>query len=279
MGMSNILIEKPPRIHNLSYFVLGYYISTLLSFEANYSISDRIIVITFIGGFLGTLIYYIKPVEKCINLYFRISGNNAIRPPEEIREFSVPIYKTDLLYSKYLSEDRVIINGAIFLGIGLLLSNNFLHEYQLSFLSQYVIVTSILLIIVGLWEIYILIHSHMGPIIFYYTFYNDSDKIKDLSVALETRDWIQAKKTIEDDLLMWDPNLYMDVYGKVVTSSICPKCNKNVDQKAGEYCTECGTLLILNCPSCDALIYQKNNPPKFCKFCGVDIYECPNEVK
>jgi len=279
MGVANILIEKPSRIHNLSYFVLGYYLMTLLSFEVDFSLSDRIFLITFFGGFVGTLIYYIKPIEKIITTYFKYTKKNKVMIPEEIKEFSIAVYKSEILFSKYFNDERIKINGAIFLGIGFLLSNSILNEYDLGFLYLYAVVFSLLLFVSGTWEIYFIIKRKMDILVFYYTFYNVSKKISDLSRALEAKDWIQAEKIAEGEWYLWEPDLYIEIFGEPIIKSLCPKCSEIREQKAGEYCIECGKKLIDRCPKCNRFISLNKETPKHCKYCGYKFSEIIEEGK
>lgn len=279
MGVTNILVEKPSRIHNLSYFVLGYYLMTLFSFEIDFSLSDRIFLITFFGGFLGTLIYYIKPIEKIITTYFKLSKKNKVMPPEEVKEFSIAVYKSELLFSKYFNDERIKINGAIFLGIGFLFSNSILNEYDLRFLYLPAIFFSLLLFGSGIWDIYILIKRKMDILVFYYTFYNVSKKIPDLSRALEAKDWIQAEKITEDEWHLLDPDLYMQLFTEPIYKSLCPKCSVIWEQESDEYCIECGTKLIDKCPKCNKHISLIKETPKHCKYCGYKFSEIIEEGK
>ena len=279
MGVANVLIEKPSRIHNLSYFVLGYYLMTLLSFELDFSLSDRIFLITFFGGFLGTLIYYIKPIEKILTTYFKLSKKNKVLPPAEVKEFSIAVYKSEILFSKYFNDERVMINGAIFLGIGLLLSNSILNEYGLGSLYSYALFLSLLLFGSGIWESYVIIKRKMDTLVFYYTFYNVSKKTPDLSRALEAKDWIQAEKITEDEWELWDPHLYAELFGEPIYRSLCPNCSEIKAQKAGEYCIECGTKLISQCPKCKRYISLGKKAPKYCSNCGTKLDEVIEEEK
>ena len=279
MGVANILIEKPSRIHNLSYFVLGYYLMTLLSFEVDFSLSDRIFLITFFGGFVGTLIYYIKPIEKIITTYFKYTKKNKVMIPEEIKEFSIAVYKSEILFSKYFNDERIKINGAIFLGIGFLLSNSILNEYDLGFLYLYAVVFSLLLFVSGTWEIYFIIKRKMDILVFYYTFYNVSKKISDLSRALEAKDWIQAEKIAEGEWYLWEPDLYIEIFGEPIIKSLCPKCSEIREQKAGEYCIECGTKLIEKCSKCNNFISYSKGAPKYCSSCGFKFSEIIEKEK
>ena len=53
--------------------------------------------------------------------------------------------------------------------------------------------------------------------------------------------------------------------------SLCTNCSEIKNQQVTEYCTECGTQLIILCPKCGQYIIERNKAPKNCKYCGVKL--------
>jgi hypothetical protein len=119
----------------------------------------------------------------------------------------------------------------------------------------------------------------MGTLVNYYAFYNISKKIPDLSRALEAKDWIQAEKITEDEWMLWDPEVYLALFGVTTYRSLCPNCSEIKEQKSGEYCIECGTKLISNCPKCKRRISLRKKAHKYCSICGTKLDEVIEEEK
>ncbi|MCW4048615.1 MAG: DUF2321 domain-containing protein [Candidatus Bathyarchaeota archaeon] len=209
-----------------------------------------------------------------ISTYYRLTGKNKFIPDAPYDEFKTPIFKSDLLYSRFLYEDRAIINGAIFLAVGMFLSKELLQQYQLGYLYFYFILGGIIILMVGIWEIIQLIKVKMDLLVFSYGFYNLSKKIPELSKALEIKDWNQAKKITEDEWDLWDPILYANLFSTPVKQkSLCPKCSEIREGKTDEFCIICGTSLINRCPHCnDYLITTKKPIPVHCKKCGKKLF-------
>jgi len=272
MGVSNIILEKPSKIHNLGYFILGYSLTTLFTFKITISVEESIFLITTFGSIIGATFYYIKPIERMITLYFKIFNINEVYVPEVVAEFTTPVYKSEILFSHYMNDERTIINGVFFLSISFLLSDGLLKKYNL---SQYYIIAqliSIILILAGLWEIYILIKRKMPNLVFYYNFFNYSKKIDELESALNNKDWIKAQKIRDQEWHLEDPETYMKIFGYTSKPlSFCPTCL--TVKKSGGFCIECGHKLIQNCPKCnEGLVYDENqSTPKYCKYCGQKI--------
>ena len=61
---ANLLIDKPSRLHNLSYLLLGYYISTVVTYTLELPLEQKLLLIGTFGSFIGALVYYIKPIEQ-----------------------------------------------------------------------------------------------------------------------------------------------------------------------------------------------------------------------
>jgi hypothetical protein len=259
-------------MHNLSYILFGYYFVTLLSYQQNLTVEEQSMIIILFGSFLGTFIYYVKPIERIISFYLRRGKNNKI-DYDENPDYTFYVYKTQVLYSPYLQDERVIINGAFFLGLGLLISNGVLSKYSLGNLYLVSVAFAITLFTVGLLEIHDLLDRKLGTLMFFYGFYNRSKRIEELRASLNAKDWIQADRIVADQSYLFD---YKDNYDKPI--SYCPKCLKRVTDDAGKYCINCGSILTTTCPSCKNSLYsQQEGIPRYCPHCGVDLTK-PSEA-
>src|SRR4030065_2944860 len=104
-----MLIKKSSRIDNLSYLFLGYYVSSLVTYNLNLSFEQKIVFVVAFGSFAGTLVYYIKPIERAITLYFWLSKGNKTTPLEPYDEFCSYVRKSEVLQSSYLQSERTQI--------------------------------------------------------------------------------------------------------------------------------------------------------------------------
>jgi len=268
--MVQVLIQKPSRIHNLSYVFLGYYLSLLITFDLNLSYEQRIAFIATFGSFVGTLIYYIKPIERTISLYFRLSKKNVTYPEEPYEELSFPVFRSEILYSRYLQDERTIINGTFFLSVGILTSHKLLESTGLSNLYWYLQIFAVALVCIGIWDIRILIKRKMPILDFLFNYYNVSKNIPVLIRAIESKDWIQAEKITEREPELIDPSLYATYYLPKPTKGICLKCRRIEE---GDYCIECGERIIKTCPACKTAVLRQDDKayPTFCRYCGKKI--------
>jgi len=272
--MTQVLIQKPSPIHNLSYVFLGYYLSLLITFDLNLSYEQRITFIAMLGSFVGTLIYYIKPIERTISLYFRMTKTDATYPDELVttQELVKPVFKSGILYSRYLQDERTMINGAFFLSIGISTSYKLLESIGLSNLYWYLQIFTVALICVGIWDIHILISRKMPILVFFFNYYNFSKNIPELIRAIESKDWIQAEKIIEKEPHLTEPELYATYYqSEEPRKGICPKCRKI---KGGTYCIECGEKIVKICLKCGVPVLRTDEEevyPTFCRYCGAKI--------
>lgn len=266
-----MLIQKPSRIHNLSYLFLGYYLSSLITYDLNLSLEQQIAFITAFGSFVGTLIYYIKPIERAMSLYFRVSKKDKTYPEEPYGEFMSPVLRSEVLFSDYLQDERTKINGAVFLAVGIFTSNKLLGSIGLSHLYWYLQIFTATLVCVGFWEVYVLIKRKMPIIIFFYNYYNFSEHIPKLEEAIKVKDWIQADKIIEKEPYLTDPEFYSRFYPQESPNrGLCLSCGK---VREGSFCMECGEKIVKDCPQCHESIVRNDEAvyPKHCRYCGARI--------
>ena len=269
--MAELLIQKPSRIHNLSYLFLGYYLSSLVTYDLNLSLEQKIVFITAFGSFVGTLIYYIKPIERTISLYFRLSKENETYPQEPFDEFRIPVYKSEVLFSGYLQDERTRINGAFFLAVGIFASGRLLESIGLSHLYWYLQIFTGALFCIGVWEVYVLIKRKMPTIVFFYNYYNISEYRPQLEKAIKTKDWIQADKIREKEPELDDPEFYYSFYPqKEPKKGLCLGCGKI---RGGLYCIECGKKILKRCSNCKGTIVTNDEEvlPTYCRYCGKKI--------
>ena len=273
--MAELLMAKPSRIHNLSYIFLGYYLSFYFAYDLNLPIEQKILLTTFLGGFIGTLVYYIKPIERVMSLYFRLSKKNVTHPSEIFNEWKSPVYKTEILFSKYLDDDRTIINGAFFLAIGVFTSNKLLGT--IIELSQvylvFQIIIGIALICAGTWNIYVLVTEKLPILIFFYNNIGISKYSQQLEREIQLKDWIKAKKIIDQEPELVDWETYTSVMYRGHQNperGVCITCNKIRDTL---FCIECGHEVIKECPTCKSVLVNKQDKicPKYCHKCGSKI--------
>ena len=269
--MAEVLIQKPSRIHNLSYLFLGYYLSFLITYDLNLSLEQKIAFITAFGSFVGTLIYYIKPIERTISLYFRLSKKNETYPKEPFDEFRTPVYRSEVLFSNFLQDERTIINGAFFLAVGIFTSDRLLESIGLSHLYWYLQIFTIALFCVGVWEVHVLIKRKMPIIVFFYNYYNISKYAPQLEKAIQTKDWIQADKIMEKEPQLMDTEFYYSFYTpEEPEKGLCFGCGKI---REGIYCIECGEKILKNCSKCGRTIVRNDETvcPIYCRYCGTKI--------
>ena len=269
--MVEVLIQKPSRIHNLSYLSLGYYLSSLITYDLNLSLEQKIAFITAFGSFVGTLIYYIKPIERTISLYFRLSKKNETFPGLPFEELRIPVYRSEVLFSSHLQDERTKINGAFFLAVGIFTSNKLLESIGLSHLYWYLQIFTGALICVGFWEVHVLIRRKMPTVVFLYNYYNISEHIPQLEKAIKTKDWIQADKIIEKEPHLTNFEFYPQYFPqKESKRGLCLSCGKI---REGAYCIECGEKIMKTCPHCKQNIVRNDETvyPKHCRYCGTKI--------
>jgi hypothetical protein len=259
-----MLIDKPSRIHNLSYLFLGYYLSYVATFSLNLSFEEKLAFIGAFGSFVGALVYYIKPIERAIALYFRLSKRNITSPEEPYDEESYAVYKSEVLYSGFLREERTIINGAFFMAIGVFFSFGLLGSIGLSYVYPWLQILTGVLILAGAWEIFALITRKMPLVLFFYNYYNLSKNTPLMEKAIRAKDWILADKIKEKDSDLIDPNASFREY--IPAHGLCPKCLK---VRKGCYCTECGTKLNKRCKCGNEFVEKpEDGYPEYCRHCG-----------
>ena len=266
--MAEVLIQKPSRIHNLSYLLLGYYVSKLVTLDLDLSFEQEIAFIATFGSFIGALIYYVRPVERCITGYFRLTKKNRSYPQQPFDEFMFPVFRSEVVYSPYLRDERAIINGAFFLAIGLLSSSRLLESFGLSHLYWYLQICTVSLISVGLWEIYNLLKRKMPIVVRLYDYYNVSGHTPELKRAIQGKDWSEADKIIEREPGLIEP--YLDVHPLDPVRGLCLKCEKITD--AG-FCVECGWQIVKLCSNCKNHLVRNGDTtyPRYCRYCGEKI--------
>jgi hypothetical protein len=271
--MAQVLLSKPSPIHNVGYILLGFYLASLITFDLNLLLEQKIAFAIAFGSFIGTLVYYIKPIERAISFYFRISKKNVTYPSEPFEEFQTPVFKSDVLLSNYLQDERAIINGAFFMALGILTSNSYLESINLSHLYWWLQIFTTVLICIGLWEIFTLITKKIPILVFFYNYLNISDNIASLEQAIQTKDWIRAQKIMDREPELTDFDLYVNYYPQ-------PKAKKGICLTCGEirevpHCTVCGKKVKTHCSHCKGLLIEEGDEivPKFCRHCGREIKE------
>ena len=268
--MAEVLTQKPSRIHNLSYLFLGYYLSSWITYDLNLSLEQKIVFITAFGSFVGTLIYYIRPIERTVSLYFRLSKKDRTYPEPPYDEFVSPVHRSEVLFSSYLQDERTKINGAFFLAVGIFTSNRLLESIGLSQLYWYLQIFTVALICVGLWEVRVLIKRKMPVIVFFYNYYHISKHTSKLENAIKTNDWIQADKIIDEEPHLVDPRLAYSFVSTEPRRGLCLSCGKI---REGGFCIECGEKIMKFCPKCSERIVRDDETvyPKHCRYCGGKI--------
>jgi hypothetical protein len=262
--MATLLIDKPSRIHNLSYLLLGYYLSSVATFGLDLSFEQKLVFIGSFGSFIGALVYYIKPIERAMSLYFRLSKKNCTSPNAPYDEECYAVYKSDVLFSSFLREERTIINGAFFMAIGLATSYWLLNSIGLSNYYPWLQIITLVLICAGAWEVRILMTTKMPLVLYFYNYYNLSKNIPQLEKAIRSKDWIMAIKIKENDPEFNDPDYSYKEY--IPLFGLCTKCQK---PRKGVYCIECGTKIEKNCKCGNRLVESIDDTyPKFCIYCG-----------
>ena len=269
--MAEVLIQKPSRIHNLSYLFLGYYLSSLITYDLNLSLEQKIAFITAFGSFVGTLIYYIKPIERTISLYFRLSKKNETYPSEPFDEFQTPVYRSEALLSSYLQDERTIVNGAFFLAVGILTSNKLLESIGLSQVYWFLQIFTVALICVGVWEVNVLIKRKLPIVVFLYNYYNISKHTPQLEKAVQTKDWVKADKIRDKEPFLDSPESYY-TFGPLKTpkKGLCVACG---EIREGAYCIACGEKILKTCSKCEGRLVRNDETvcPKYCSYCGKKI--------
>ena len=264
--------QKPSRTNNLSYLILGYYLSSVFTYNRNLSLDQQAVFIIAFGSLIGTLIYYIKPVERAIKLYFMISGKNKSYP-EQLwsQDVEAPVFKSDVMLSSYLQDDRTIINGAFFLAVGIVLSHALLQSAGISEIYPEIVVLAGILICIGIWECYILVSKKIPVVLFFYNYYDISKNIPALQNAIERKDWIEAEKIMEKEPELLAPEIMnYQKLEEIFPKGVCTKCQAI---RVGNYCPECGEKIITECKNCKLDLIGKKDKlfPKFCKKCGEKI--------
>lgn len=70
------ITSKPSRVHNLAYIIFGYvFASALVSTSHIESLSDYLLLVGLMGGFIGTFLFYIKPVERLLSIILGRPGS------------------------------------------------------------------------------------------------------------------------------------------------------------------------------------------------------------
>jgi hypothetical protein len=268
--MATMLIDKPSRLHNLSYLLLGYYLSSALTYSLDLSIEQRILVITALGSFIGALVYYIKPIEQILSTAIRIRKKNEVWPPAPNDEFSTVTRKTDVLMSSYLADERTKINGAFFLALGIISSYTYFaaigHVDWYYFLQSF----TFLLFVIGTYESYVLLDRKLPIVVSFYMFYNISHHTEILKKAIQKKDWIEADKIREKEPDL--DNEYGDYLEWIPDYGVCLDCERVMERS---HCKKCGKALLIKCPRCkDVLIREKTEDfPYYCRFCGQKLKE------
>lgn len=63
------ITSRPSRIHNLVYVIFGYVVaSAVVPTTQVENLSDYLLLVSLVGGFIGTFLFYIKPVESILSL-------------------------------------------------------------------------------------------------------------------------------------------------------------------------------------------------------------------
>jgi len=254
--------------------LLGYYIASLIPSIQSLSLEQKILFIATFGSFVGTLLYYVKPIERAISFYFILSKKNETTPDEPYGdELSFIIHKSEILYSSFLQDERTKINGAFFFAFGILTSYGLLQQLGASQLYLWIQIFTAMLLVIGFHEIYLLIKRKMPIVVFYYNYYNISKNIPLLEEAIKRKDWVLADKIREKEPELVDPVFYYNYFGtpgsEVPKMGICLKCQKIME---GSYCTECGEKLKKKCHKCkNRLVENGVTIPKYCRYCGEEI--------
>jgi hypothetical protein len=271
-NMAGVLVEKTSKINNLSYLLLGYYLSSLPTYYLSLSFEQQVLFIVAFGSFIGTLIYYFKPVERAISLYFILSKKNNVIPEQPYYEELVyTVHRSEVLLSSYLQDERTRINGAFFLAIGIFTSNKLLATVGLSDWYWWLQILTVLLIIIGLWEVYILIKRKMEPVVYFYNYYNLSKHAELMEKAIKRKDWILADKIMEKEPELSDFGAYANIYlPEEPNYGVCIVCNKI---RKNSYCLECGEPVTRKCLKCKNFLVLEGDeiPPKYCRYCGEAI--------
>jgi hypothetical protein len=269
MTIQNIISSKSSRLVNLSYFLYGYYFITLVSYQVVLTTEEQALIISLFGSFLGALIFYIKPVERLMSSYQKFLRFNKIEF-EDYMDASYPVYKNELIYSRFLQDERLKISGAFFLGIGLVLSNGLLLRYNLSNYYYILVFSAVVLTIVGIQDMHILLTKKIPTVTFYYGFYNTSKRINEIKDAMDLKDWIQAERIVADESYLYE----QDHSVHLNPVSYCPHCRIRVEAEPGKFCINCGTTLMLTCPHCgNSIISQQEGIPSYCPECGKKLSE------
>jgi hypothetical protein len=187
-------ISQPSRVHNLAYVLVGYAITITLipSLGESGDSSAYLITIAIIGGFFGTFLFLVKPIEYLMKHYFR--RYYKIDVPELIpRAFDSP----------YLIEAKGQIIGGVFFSLTCFIA---LANPNISYLTEVMaLLLRIGLIamgsIVGIIDIlrFNRLKSKMRLLLLYYEEVEKSYPneiypavINDLRQALARKDWNEA---------------------------------------------------------------------------------------
>jgi hypothetical protein len=267
------LIPKPSRLNNLSYLLFGYYLSSAATYSFSLTLEQKLVFIVAFGSFIGSLIYYLKPIERLISLGYRLAKNNETTPVEPNDEFCYSIKRSEIVFSAFLQDDRMIINGAFFFGISLLLSGGLLSTIDMADFYLWLQVLTATLFALGIWESYTFVKRKMPIVVYYYNNYNLSKYVDSLEKAISRKDWVLADKIMEKEPDLSDPYAGYDenvtLYSKY---GVCTNCQAI---RLGYYCIKCGQLLTKNCPKCKNILIGDETElsvvPVYCKSCGKKI--------
>ena len=91
-------VSKPSRVYNLYYVIFGYVVAASLISPSKLELSDYILLVAIGGGFLGTFLFFIKPVKMLLYVYMN-------------RRFGASLTAFN---SPYLSESKDKIAGGFY---------------------------------------------------------------------------------------------------------------------------------------------------------------------
>ena len=178
------MISRPSRIHNVAYILFGFAIaSAVVPISEIANLSDYLLIIAIIGGFVGTLLFYIKPVEGIQLLILRI------------------FLKLEKTYgdSPFLTETKgkIIAGSYFFFACLITMFNSNLQGIIVKgplWLSYFIPLAGIIVFVMSIYEAFklpqkVMILNH------YYSFAGDrlTPLMSQLKGALERRDWIEAE--------------------------------------------------------------------------------------
>lgn len=181
------IMARPSRMHNLAYLLFGYAIaSTVISVTQTESLSDYILLIGITGGFVGTFMFYIKPIEKLLLIILRLRLNLKKIPFD----------------SPFLIETKGKIIGGIYFSLicFIIISNPNLRKLILEnpWLPAFLAMACSIIFCISLYEA-LKLPKKIEIVNYYYNHITDeiSVVIALLKGALERGDWIEANAMYE----------------------------------------------------------------------------------